>query len=98
MAPDLGTRGLPHDSRKLISGHRGCRTWSCHELQDNPVEGLNHSTDEVKRDQCGSAFSFGLLHGDLGHSQFSLTMNTCAHVVPVLQQESAGLTNAILTQ
>lgn len=33
----------------------------------------------------------------LGHSQISLTMNTFAHVMPVLQQESASLMDAILT-
>ncbi|HLZ25199.1 MAG TPA: tyrosine-type recombinase/integrase [Ktedonobacterales bacterium] len=33
----------------------------------------------------------------LGHSQISLTMNTYAHVLPVLQQDAARRMNAALT-
>lgn len=34
----------------------------------------------------------------LGHSQMSLTMDTYSHVMPTLQQEAAGLMEALLTQ
>lgn len=34
----------------------------------------------------------------LGHSQFSLTMNTYAHVMPSSEREAASLLNEILTE
>jgi len=33
----------------------------------------------------------------LGHSQISLTMNTYAHVMPVMQRDAADLMNTFLT-
>jgi integrase len=34
----------------------------------------------------------------LGHSQISLTLNTCSHVLPALQAEAAAKLDAILTR
>ena len=34
----------------------------------------------------------------LGHSQISLTLNTCSHVLPALQADAAAKLDAILTR
>jgi integrase len=63
--------------------------------------GLDHQRFHDLRHTCASLLLAQNVHPRvvmeiLGHSQFSLTMNTYSHVIPALQQDAAGRMDGLL--
>lgn len=54
---------------------------------------LRHSCETL---QLAQGVSPRVVMETLGHSQLSLTLNTCSHVLPALQQDAAAKMDAIL--